>query len=244
MGVARVAEPSGYTLTQVPLSLFSVPFLQETTFDPAKDLTYIIGLTGYTFGVVVKNDAPWKTFQDFLADAKRQPGKIRYGSPGFGTTPHLVMMQIERQQSIDWVHVPFKGSSETPIALLGGQVDAIADGSSWGPMVSAGKLRLLVTFDAQRSANWPTVPTLKEIGIDIIADAPYGVAGPKGMDPIVVKILHDAFRKGMEDPQYTATLRQLDQQPFYMSSQDFRNFAIHEIAKQKQLIENLGLKKH
>jgi tripartite-type tricarboxylate transporter receptor subunit TctC len=111
-------------------------------------------------------------------------------------------------------------------------------------MVSAGKLRLLVTFDAQRSANWPTVPTLKEIGIDIIADAPYGVAGPKGMDPIVVKILHDAFRKGMEDPQYTATLRQLDQQPFYMSSQDFRNFAIHEIAKQKQLIENLGLKKH
>lgn len=244
MQMARVAAPDGYTLTQVPLRLFSVPFLQETTFDPAKDLTYIIGVTGYTFGVVVNADSPWKTFQDFLADAKRQPGKIRYGSPGFGTTPHLMMMQIERQQSIDWVHVPFNGSSQTPIALLGSQVDAIADGSSWGPMVSAGKLRLLVTFDAQRSTKWPTVPTLKEIGIDLVANAPYGVAGPKGMDPKIVKILHDAFRKGMEDPQYTAALRQLDQQPFYMSSENYHNFATHEVATQKRLIENLGLKKY
>jgi tripartite-type tricarboxylate transporter receptor subunit TctC len=244
MHMARMAEPDGYTLTQVPERLFRVPFIQDSAFDPANDLTYIIGLTGYTFGVAVKNDAPWKTFQDFLADAKSHPGKIRYGSPGFGTTPHLVMMQIERQQSIDWVHVPFKGSSETPIALLGGQVDAVADGSSWAPMVSAGKLRLLVTFDSQRSANWPTVPTLKEIGIDLIANAPYGLAGPKGMDPNIVKILHDAIRKGMEDPQYTAALRQLGQQPFYMSSEDYRTFAIHEVAKQKQLIENLGLKKY
>ena len=241
MQMARAAEPDGYTVAQIPQSLFRVPLFQKTTFDPANDLTYIIGLTGYSFGVVVNNDAPWKTFQDFLADAKRQPGKIRYGSPGFGTTPHLVMMDIAKQQNIDWIHVPFKGSSETTIALLSHFVDVVADGSSWGPLVNEGKLRLLVTF-GQRSPNWPTVPTLKEVGIDLIANAPYGLAGPRGMDPSRVRILHDAFRMGMQEPRYTAVLRQLDQQPLYMNSQNYREFVIRELAEQKRLIEGLGLK--
>jgi tripartite-type tricarboxylate transporter receptor subunit TctC len=235
------AKPDGYVIAQIPISLLRVAFLRETTFDPATDLTYIIGLTGYTFGVVVRNDAPWKTFQELLADAKAHPGKISYGTAGAGTTPHLTMMEIAHRQGIDWLHIPFKGSADVMAAILGGQIDVAADGSTWAAMVNSGKLRLLVTWGRNRTEQWPNVATLKEDGIDLVSEAPYGIAGPKGMDPDIVKALHDAFRKGMAEPKYVEVLRRLEQKPFYLNSQDYRAFAIHQIAEQKRLIEDLRL---
>jgi tripartite-type tricarboxylate transporter receptor subunit TctC len=190
----------------------------------------------------VQSEAPWKKFQDLLADAKAQPGKITFGSPGIGTTPHIVMAQIARQQGIDWIHVPFRGTSESINAILGGQVDTVADGSAWGPMVNDGKLRLLVSFGAARTANWPNVPTLTDIGIDVVAMAPYGLAGPKGMDPQIVKALHDAFKNGMIEPSYLAALKRLDQEPLYMNSEDYRSFAMQQLIEQKRLVEELGLR--
>jgi tripartite-type tricarboxylate transporter receptor subunit TctC len=213
-------------------------------FDPATDLTYIIGLTGYTFGVVVKRDAPWATFEELLADAKRRPGRITYGTSGSGTTPHLTMQQIAEGRGIDWVHVPFNGSVDTTNALLGGYVDAVADGTSWGQLVDAGMFRLLVTWGMHRTAKWPTVPTLRETGIDIDVSAPYGLAGPKGMDPAVVASLHDAFQKGMAEPSYLATLAQLDQQPFYLNSRDYRAFVLLELEEQKRVARALGVTAH
>src|SRR5882672_6047771 len=96
--MAATAKPDGYTLAQIPITVFRFPFMQKTTFDPATDFTYIIGVSGYTFGVVVKDDAPWKTFPELLAAAKAEPGKINYGSPGTGTSLHIAMEQIARRQ--------------------------------------------------------------------------------------------------------------------------------------------------
>ena len=76
--------------------MFRYPFTRKTTFDPVNDLSYIMSLSGYTFGIVVKKDAPWATFQEFLADAKANPGKISYGTPGAGTTLHLTMEQLAK----------------------------------------------------------------------------------------------------------------------------------------------------
>jgi tripartite-type tricarboxylate transporter receptor subunit TctC len=95
--------------------------------------------------------------------------------------------------------VPFKGGAETNAAVLGGHVNAVADSTGWGNLVDAGELRLLVTWGKERTKRWPNVPTLKEQGVDMVSSSPFGIAGPKGMDPKVVKILHDAFKKGMED---------------------------------------------
>src|SRR5215470_5452889 len=110
--MAATAKPDGYTVAQIPITIFRFPFMTKTTFDPVKDFTYIIGVTGYTFGVVVKADAPWKTFPELLADAKANPGKINYGSPGPGSSLHITMEQIAKARSIQWTHVPFKGSAE------------------------------------------------------------------------------------------------------------------------------------
>jgi tripartite-type tricarboxylate transporter receptor subunit TctC len=240
--MAANAKPDGYTVAQIPITVFRLPFMSKTSFDPAKDFTYIIGLTGYTFGVVVRSDAPWRTFQELLADAKANPGKITYGTPGAGTSLHITMEQIAKQQGIRWIHVPFRGNAETTTSLLGGHVHAVADSTGWGPMVNEGKFRLLVTWGAGRTRNWPAAPTLKEIGIDMVSNSPYGLAGPKGMDPGVVKVLHDAFKKGLEEPSYGAAIATLDQEPFYLSSADYHDYAMRQIAEEKRMVEELALK--
>jgi tripartite-type tricarboxylate transporter receptor subunit TctC len=241
MRMAEAEKPDGYTFSQIPIAVFRAPFLKKTTFDPIKDLTYIIHLTGYTFGVVVRSDARWSTFRELLAEAKANPGTISYGTSGTGSTPHITMEKIAREQEIKWTHVPFKGVAEAINALLGGHIHADADGSGWAPQVNAGQFRLLVTWSAGRSKNWPTVPTLKEIGIDLVSNAPYGIAGPKGMDPNIVKILHDAFKKGMEERSYAAAIKELDQESLYLNSKDYHELAVQQIEEQKRLIVELGL---
>jgi len=242
MQMAQNAAPDGYTVAQITIPVFRYPFTRKTTFDPANDLTYILALCGYTFGVVVRNDAPWKTFTEFLADAKANPGKINYGTPGAGTTLHVTMEQIARKQGIKWTHVPFKGTPETTNALLGGHIHAAADATGWAPLVNSGQFRLLVIWTGTRSKTWPEVPTLREVGIDFVSNSPFGLAGPKGMDPKVVKILHDAFKKGLEDPAYLAAIAKLDQEVTYMNSEDYRAFALRQLVEQKQVVEDFGLK--
>ena len=240
--VAQNATPDGYTLVQIPITVFRFPFMRKTTLDPGTDFTYIIGVSGYTFGVVVRSDAPWKTFQELIDYARANPGKINYGTPGAGTTLHITMEQIANQQGVKWVHVPFKGAPETTGALLGGHIDAVADATGWSTLVNSGQLRLLVLWTATRSKNWPDVPTLREAGIDMVSNSPFGIAGPKGVDPAVVKIIHDAFKKGAEDPAYLETTAKLDQEPAYMSSDDYRRYVAVQLVEQKRLIEELGLK--
>jgi tripartite-type tricarboxylate transporter receptor subunit TctC len=240
--MAATAKPDGYTLAQIPITVFRFPFMTKTTFDPAKDFSYIIGVSGYTFGVVVKPDAPWKTFPELLAEAKANPGKINYGTPGAGTSLHITMEQIAKQQGIKWTHVPYKGSAETSTAILGGHIHAVADSSGWAQLVNMGQLRLLVTWGAGRTRNWPAAPTLKEVGIDMVSNSPFGIAGPRGMEPGVVKVLHDAFKKGMEEPSYAEAMAKLDMEPFYLSSENYAKFAVEQIAEAKRFVAELGLK--
>ncbi len=240
--MATSGKPDGYTIAQIPITVFRYPFTRKTTFDPVNDLSYIMSLSGYTFGIVVKKDAPWATFQEFLADAKANPGKISYGTPGAGTTLHLTMEQLAKQRGIKWTHVPFRGTSESTTALLGGHISSVADASGWAPLVNDGQLRLLVIWTDKRAKSWPNVPTLKEAGIAMVSNSPFGLAGPKGMDPKVVKILHDAFRKGMEEPAYLETIAKIDQEQFYLNTADYRAFVTRTVAEQKQLMEELGFK--
>ncbi len=233
------APPDGYTLTQIPLGVFRVPHLQPTPYNPLADFTYVIGISGYTFGVVVRADAPWKTWGELIAYAKANPDKVTYGTPGANTSLHITMEDIAFTQGIRWTHVPYKGNAENMAALLGGHIDVAADSTGWGPQVDAGKMRLLVTWGPNRTKRWPNVPTLKELGFGIVSNSPYGIAGPKGMDPQVVKILHDAFKKGMEDPVHLQALEKLDQELVYMSSEDYAKFARDTFNAEKATMDRL-----
>jgi tripartite-type tricarboxylate transporter receptor subunit TctC len=240
--MAANAKPDGYTVAQLPITVFRLPFIQKTSFDPTKDFTYIIHVTGYTFGVVVKADAPWKTFPELLDYAKANPGKLNYGTPGAGTSLHITMEQIARLKGIKWTQVPFKGVAESMNALLGGHIDVVSDSTGWAGAVEGGQARLLVTWGAGRTKNWPNVPTLKEVGIDMVSNSPFGIGGPKGMDSAVVKILHDAFKKGMEEQSYKDSMAKLDQEAYYLDTAAYHAFAMKQIVEQKQLVEDLGLR--
>lgn len=239
--MAQTARPDGYTVSQAPLSLYRIPHMQKVAFDPQKDFTYILNLSGYTFGFVVRADAPWKTFRELLDYAKANPGKVNYGSTGTGTSPHLIMEMIGTKEGIDWTHAPFKGNADGTAALLGGHIMGMSDATGWGPHVDAGRFRLLVTFGAGRTKHWPTVPTANELGLDIIANSPYGLVGPRGMAPGVVKTLHDAFKKGLEDPIHLRALEKYDQEIFYMGSEEYAKWAGETYRDERKLIERLGL---
>jgi tripartite-type tricarboxylate transporter receptor subunit TctC len=241
--MAATAKPDGYTIAMMPITMYRYPHMMKVNWDPLKDFTYVIHVTGYTFGVVVKADAPWKTWNEFIAYAKANPGKVTYATPGAGTTLHITMEMLAKKLGIKWIQVPMKGGAETTPAVLGGHVTATADSTGWAPQVDAGQLRLLVTWGNTRTKRWPNSPTLKELGYGVVSNSPFGIAGPKRMDPKVVKILHDAFKKGMETEAFQKILAKFDMEPFYKNSEDYTKFVKELYEEEKQNVENLGLKK-
>jgi len=240
--MAGTVKPDGYTISEIPLTLFRYPHLMKVNYDPLKDFTYIIHLTGYTFAVVVKGDSPWKTWNEFVAYAKANPGKVTYATTGGVSIGYTTLEMLARKVGIKWTNVPMKGSSEVGPAVLGGHVTAGASPPAFAPLVESGDLRMLVTFGEERAKKWPNVPTLKELGYGIVTNSPYGLAGPKGMDPKIVKILHDAFKKGMEDPAYQKALDQFDQVLLYKNSEDYAKFARQLWEEEKMIVEKLNLK--
>jgi tripartite-type tricarboxylate transporter receptor subunit TctC len=235
------AKPDGYTVSQLPHGVFRIPHMQKVSFDVQKDFTWIACLTGYTFGLVVPVSSPIKTLQDYVAYAKANPGKMTYGHTGAGTSPHLAMEEFAQRAGIQLVHVPFKGNADNMQAVLGEHVMSASDATGWGPHVEAGKLRLLATYGSQRTKRWPNVPTLDELGYKTVSDSPFGVCGPKGMDPAVVRVLHDAFRKTLDDPAVLATFDKFDQTVIYKNTEDYTRFARESYAAEKATIERLGL---
>lgn len=239
--MALSAKPDGYTISQFPLGMLRIPHMQKSPWNPLTDFTYIIGVTGYTFGLTVRADSPYKSFNDYIEAARKEPGKIDYASTGTGTTPHLNIEEVAINAKVTLNHVPFKGNADSTQALLGGHVMAQSDATGWDKYVDGGQMRLLVTFGDTRTKRWPTVPTAKELGYGVVSTSPYGIAGPKGMDPTVVKTLHDAFKKAIDDPKHLELLAQLSQDVWYLNSDDYAKWVRDTFGKEKALIERLGL---
>jgi tripartite-type tricarboxylate transporter receptor subunit TctC len=237
--MAKTAAADGYTISQLPVGAFRIPHMQKVDWDPLRDFTYIIGLTGYTFGMVVKADSQWKSLKDVLDYARANPGKFSFSSTGNGTSPHLLIEELQQKTGVQMLHVPFKGNADSTQALMGGHVNAQSDATGWGRHVDAGAFRLLVTFGEKRT-KW-NAPTAKELGIDIVSYSPYGLVAPKGLDPRVQKFLHDAFKKALDDPEHMKVLAQLDQVYWYQSSEDYAKWAADTFKAERATIERVGL---
>jgi tripartite-type tricarboxylate transporter receptor subunit TctC len=237
------ASPDGYTLSlATAIALLRQPFIQKTRYDPAKHFTYLIGVTRFEIGLAVRADSPWATFDDFVKDAKRNPGKVSYGTAGNATAQHTAMLQLAERLGIDWTHIPYKGSGEVFNALSGGHVQAISETSGWAPFVDAGKFRLLAVFSESRLKRWPNVPTLKELGYGITESIPWGIVGPAGMESSLVKVLHDAFRKAIDDPAFTKLLATLGQEPWAVDSQAYHDYTMSRIPIERDLVAKYRLR--
>lgn len=239
--MSRTAKPDGYTVALYTLAMLRMPYMQKTSWDPINDFTFILGLSGYTFGFTVRADSPYKTFNEYIEAARKNPGSVDYGSTGVGSSPHLLIEEVAINAKVKLNHVPYKGNADMQQALLGGHVMAQSDATGWDQFVDSGKMRLLVTFGDKRTTRWPDVPTAQELGYKVVSTSPYGLAGPKGMDPAVVKTLHDAFKKALFDPASIEIMKQLNQEPAYRDSADYKAWAQATYVKEKSLIEYLGL---
>lgn len=241
MPVLQQAAPDGYTLAQMPQPVFRAPWTQKVQWDPVRDTTPILQISGVTFGLVVAAGSPFKSVEDIFLHARARPGQLTVATNGVGTTPHLVMDELMRQRSLSYIHVPYKGTAEQMIAVSSGQVQVGVNSNGFAPHVDAGRLRLLATFGEHRTRRWPQVPTLKELGLGIVATSPYGLAGPRGMAPQVVQVLHDAFRAAMQEPAHLAELEKYDQELVYLGSEDYGRAMREAFAAERLNVERLGL---
>ena len=239
-GVAlKDAKPDGYTLGQIHTGTFRAALMADKPpYDPLTDFTYIIQLSGSVHGIVVRADAPWKTFEEFIAEARAKPGKLTYGTFGQASIQNLVMVDLQQRLGVEMTHVPYKGGGELYNGLLGSQIDAIADASGWIPLVQGGKFKLLVVWGSRRLPLFPDVRTLGEAGIDLVVNSPYGVCGPKGMDPAVVKTLHDAMKDALFSPEVQAVMATYNMPTLYLDTA-----AYDKAAREQDKIERANLKR-
>ena len=217
--------------------------MENVSFDPMKDIRYVMGVSGYVFAFIVRTDAPWKSMAELVAAAKASPGKISYGSHGIGGSVHLATEELSSAQGVTLNHIPYKGSADMLTAMLGGHLDVAVDSTGAVPHVAAGKARVLAVLTEKRTPVWPDVPTLTELGYGIVSTSPYGIGVPAATPPAVVKTLHDAFKKGLEDPIHTQTLAKYNQPVWYLSTEDYTKWAREQYEKERKIINSLGLTK-
>ena len=242
--MARTNKPDGYTISAIASSLTGLPHMQKVSYDPLKDFSYIISVTGYSFALIVPKSSPIKTLDDYVATARAQPGKLTYASSGIGGGTHLAMAQFSACSKIELNHITFKGGADATAAFLGGHVDSQADGA-WGALADNGQARPLLILTPNRVPQYPDVPTLKEKCPTVSVDGQViGIAGPAGMPAEVVRKLHDAFKAAMAEPSFEQALKSAKQQPIYMGSQAYADYMRKNFEDKKVLVQAIGLYAH
>jgi tripartite-type tricarboxylate transporter receptor subunit TctC len=238
-----MAKPDGYTIGQIPLSITRFSQLGSAQIDPAKDFTYLARTSGQTFGIVVRPESPFKTLKELVEFAKRNPDQLTYATSGVAGQTHVGMEEFAMAAGIKMRHIPYKGGAPALQALLGGQVDMLADSSAWAPQVEAGKLRLLATWGQERLKRFPNVPTLKDLGYPVVTDAPNGVGAPAGLEPAVAKKLGAALEKAVRSKEFQTACDRIDAPVLYLNQEDYRAYIMEIYKKEGILIEKLQLKK-
>jgi tripartite-type tricarboxylate transporter receptor subunit TctC len=243
MGIVANAKPDGYTLCGAPnVSMIDTALMQKVTFKPLKSFTPIVAHSAAEHtALLVKNDAPWKTFKEFIDYAKKNPGKVKYSSSGVGTGMHVAMEVIAHKEGIKWVHVPYKGSAPATAALLGGHVDACSAGIGYQPHVLSGALRIFADHGLKRQAAFPNVPTLKELGYDYYNDTMHAIVGPAGLPPEVVKKLESAFAKGMETAEFKSAQEKLYLNPIHYDSKEYERLLKEKWTRMEKMFKDTGI---
>ena len=212
------SKPDGYKLITLTNTFFSITTkTQKIPFDPA-DLTPLSSFMQYREGICVRGDSPWKTFNDLLDYARKNPGKLKWANSGRGIAPHIAVLSIFKKAGVETIDVPYKGGNAEKIpALLGGHVDA-AQMSFIGPVVDfvkAGKIRYLASISERRYADLPGVPTIAELGfpesakLNVLAT----LCIHKDTPEEIKKILIDTFKKTYDDPEFKKGLDKIGAEP-------------------------------
>ena len=245
MGYVAKAKPDGYTLL---LALSSISILPEadrvTGRAPMFQLVQLIPIARLTADptvLAVRAESPWKTLQDFVADARKRPGGITYGSSGNYGTMHVPMEMFSSSAGVKMLHVPYTGAGPAVIGLLGGNIDAVASGPSTVIQhVKAGKLRVLASWGDKRLASLPDVPTLAEAGYDAVFFQWSGLFAPAGTPEAIVTRLRDAARAASTDPKFMAAMATVETPIQYMDAPELQRFWDADAKKLGEVVRRVG----
>ncbi|KLN53372.1 Bug family tripartite tricarboxylate transporter substrate binding protein [Variovorax paradoxus] len=232
------APADGYTLMQGYVATHGTsPATRQLPYDPVKDFTPI-GMIGGTPNVLVINtDLPAKDFKQFVDYAKSQAGKLSYGSAGAGSLTHLTMELFKQQTDLQMTHVPYRGVAPAFTDLMGGQTQAMFPGLAAAmPHIKSGRARPLAVTGKARHPQIKDVPTLEELGLKgFDAMQWYGVVGPAGMPPAVVKLLNDTLNTVLKAPDLSEKLAVEAVEPMPMSAQQFGDYIKADVARWTRL---------
>ncbi len=236
------APPDGYTVLAVNPSLIVTRYttLSGVSYERFEPLLMTVLVPA---GVVVRAESPWKTFRDFVAYVKANPGKVQMGNSGHAAMFHVGIVGMEMALGLKFTHIPHKGTGPVITALLGGHVDAgLNEISSLIPYVEAKKLRILAVSSAQRSNALPDVPTFKENGFDLDVGTWYGYMVPKKTPPERIRLLHNAFKSAVDSDEFKTLWKKQGGILDYMGPEKFASFLKDQDRLWKKIIDFGGFK--
>jgi tripartite-type tricarboxylate transporter receptor subunit TctC len=233
------SQPDGYTLVSAITPLTILPH-QVTTAFSYKSFDPVINVVRDPGMFLVKSDSPWKSLKEFLDYAKKNPDMITVGNSGAGGGVHLIALAFQQAAGVKFNHIPFAGGGPSVTALLGGHINAVTVSPPEGiEHVKAGKLRIIALFADKRFELFPDVPTVKEQGIDFVMGQWRGLAAPKGTPPDVIKKLHDAFKKGMDDPVFQKNAKDMVVNLSYLGPEAFGKLMAYDDEFYAKLVKEI-----
>jgi len=234
-------KPDGYSILMATSSTNAAgPHLfANQGFDAAKDFTPVVLVCTIPNIMIVPESSPWNSMKDLMADAKQNPGKFTYGSAGIGASQHLAGAQFKTVTGLDVRHVPYKGSGPAALDLMAGHIDMMLDTGSLNN-IKAGKLKALGIAADKRIPELPNVPTMKEVGVPMVANAWYGVMLPAGAPKDITEKLNAAFNKVLKDPEVRKSLQGIGAQIDGGSVVEFTKFSQSEIKRYEGIVKMSG----
>ncbi len=237
-------KPDGYSMLMATSSTNAAgPHLfANQGFDAAKDFTPVVLVCTIPNIMVVPSASPWNSLKDLMNDAKQNPGKFTYGSAGIGASQHLAGAQFKTVTGLDIRHVPYKGSGPAALDLMAGHIDMMLDTGSLNN-IKGGKLKALGVASEKRIPELPNVPTMRESGIPMVANAWYGVMLPAGAPKELTEKLNAAFNKVLNDPEVKRSLQSIGAQVDGGSVAEFTRFSQSEIKRYEGIVKMSGAPK-
>jgi tripartite-type tricarboxylate transporter receptor subunit TctC len=205
----RNAPPDGSVVMLFPVVTLRALVERGVDFSLGRDATPIICLAGGTYGTIAKADRFPGGWRDFLAEARQKPGQLSFGSIGVGSVGHVTMSRLMVKESLQVVHLPFRGGAEGVEALMAGDLDIMAGGARLRAAVENGEARWLTLWSPARNPRWPDVPTLLELGYGLTETAPFGLIGPPNMPAAERQRLEAAFTAALRAPAVRAVMTRL-----------------------------------
>jgi tripartite-type tricarboxylate transporter receptor subunit TctC len=243
--VVAKAPADGYTILLAASSIFAInPWLyKKLPFDVERDFALVGQLASFQSVVVVPNNSPYKTLKDVVADARANPDKVSYGSPGTGTTAHLSAELLRRVTKVSMVHVPYKGDAPLLTDVIGTQIPlAFVNMAPALPLIETGRLRALAVTGATRAPSLPQVPTMEEQGFPGTAVVGWsGLAVRAGTAPSIISKLSNALRDALRNAQLRERFLAQAAEPHYTTAAEFTRFAAAEHQRFGVVIREAGI---